>query len=219
MGSFEQSVDEARSGGDFFKFKEGANRLRIMSEPVIKVFRFGYGICYEGAPYCQKATLDKELEEAKAQAKKDGKDPSKVAIKMPSKKWECWAIIRGDGKKIKDKFAIVDLPYGVSKELLTMMTSDEAGFKGWPMPYDINITAKNAGTFDVDYKVLASRTNSDVTDEEMAEYAKLTPINDILERMKDKKRKEVEGGTSSSTQDSDAIEYPSEDVNPDDIPF
>jgi hypothetical protein len=218
MGSFEQSVDEARSGGDFFKFKEGANRLRIMSEPLIKVFRFGYGICYEGAPYCQKATLDKELAEAKALAKSQGKDPSKVAIKMPSKKWECWAIVRGDGKEIKDKFAIVDFPYGVSKDLRELMGSDEGGFKSFPMPYDINIKAKNAGTFDVEYTLIANRSNTDLTEEELAEYAKLTPISEILERMKDKKRKEVEG-TSGGTEDSGTVEYPEEDINLDDIPF
>ena len=80
----EDAAKDMGSGGDFYKFREGDNKLRIMSEPIIKVFRFGYGICYEGAPYCQKETLDKELEEAKAKAKAEGKDVSKVSIRLPS---------------------------------------------------------------------------------------------------------------------------------------
>lgn len=217
---FKDEVDtagrEMGAGGDWYKFKEGDNKMRILSEPIIKVSRFGFGICYEGAVYCQKATLDRELEEAKAKAKAEGKDPSKASIKMPSKKWCAWGIVRG--KDGEDKVCIVELPYGVSKSLLELMNSDEAGFKGFPMPYDINIKAKGAGSMGVEYQLIPSRTNVDLTEAEVEGLSKLKPISQILDRMKDKQRQKVEGGGAPAA-DSDKIEYPSEDINPDDIPF
>ncbi len=213
---FRSSVDKAGRDGGWVKFKEGDNRMRIMSEPLIKVSRFGYGICYEGAPYCQKATLDKELAEAKEKAVAEGKDPSKVTIKMPSKKWCAWAILRGK-ESADDTFGIVELPYSISKTLRELMDSDEAGFKGFPMPYDINIKAKGAGSMGVEYTVIASRTSSDVTDAEMEEFNKQTPVVQILDRIKDKQRQKM-GGTSAQSTDA-PIEYPTEDINPDDIPF
>ena len=214
------SASKSMGGGDWFKFREGDNKMRIMSEPTIKVSRFGFGICYEGAPYCQKATLDKELAEAKAKAKAEGKDPSKVSIKMPSQKWSAWAILRGDKEKgQEDSFILVDLPYKISKALLELMTSDEAGFKGFPMPYDINIKAKGVGAMSVEYSLIPSRANTDVTDAEMEELGKLTPVVQILDKMKAKQKEKTEGTGSTGAQASDAIEYPSEDINPDDIPF
>lgn len=218
------TAQKSMGGGDWFKFREGDNKMRIMSEPTIKVSRFGFGICYEGAPYCQKATLDRELAEAKEKAKAAGnKDWNKVTIKMPSQKWSAWAILRGDKEKgQEDSFILVDLPYKISKALLELMTSDEAGFKGFPMPYDINIKAKGVGAMSVEYSLIPSRTNTDVTDVEMEELGKLTPVVQILDKMKAKQKEKTEGGGTSSSagaQASDAIEYPTEDINPDDIPF
>lgn len=217
------TAQKSMGGGDWFKFREGDNKMRIMSEPTVKVSRFGFGICYAGAPYCQKATLDKELAEAKAKAKAEGKDPNKVSIKRPSQKFSAWAILRGDKDKgQEDSFILVDLPYKVSKTLLELMTSDEAGFKGFPMPYDINIKAKGVGAMSVEYALIASRTNSDVTDAEMEEFNKLTPVVQILDKMKAKQKEKVEGGgtgASAGATASDKIEYPSEDIDPNDIPF
>lgn len=220
---FKDEVDTAArsmgGGGDWYKFVEGDNKVRLLTEPVIKVSRFGYGICYEGAPYCQKATLDRELDEAKQKAKAAGdKDWAKATIKMPGKKWCAWGIVRGNKEKdVEDVMAIIELPYGVSKELRTMMDSDEAGFKGWPMPYDINVKAKGAGKLTVEYTVIADRQNKDVTPEELAELEKCTPVTQILDRMKDKQRQKVEGGGAAVA--SGPVEYPTEDINPDDIPF
>ncbi len=213
--SFGDSVDEARkdmgSDSDFYKLQEGDNKLHILTEPQIEVSRFGFGICYEGAPYCQKETLDKDYEDAQAKAKAEGKDPSKVARPRLGKKWWCWAIDRKT-----NKFVILRLPYKVSKTLLEMMTSDEAGFKGWPMPYGINIKAKHAGTMDAEYEVIGSRQNTDITDEETEELAKQTPIETILDRMKAKQKAKTEGTAVAPGTPTD---YPQEDINPDDIPF
>lgn len=215
---FKDEVDtagrEMGGGGDWYKFVEGDNKMRLLTEPVIKVSRFGFGICYEGAPYCQKATLDRELEEAKQKAKAAGnKEWAKATIKMPGKKWCTWAVIRG--KDGVDAMGIVELPYGVSKELRTMMDSDEAGFKGWPMPYDINIKAKGAGKLTVEYTIIADRQNKDVTAEELADLEKCTPVTQILDRMKDKQRQKIEGGSATTETSGHGVE----DINPDDIPF
>ena len=56
-----------------------------MSEPVKKAQRFGYGICYPGAPYCDPSILEKEwlekvkdYEEDVARVKAKGGDTKKV---------------------------------------------------------------------------------------------------------------------------------------------
>lgn len=226
--SFEDSVNEASkemgSTSDFYKFKEGDNKMRIMTEPMIQVSRYGHGICYEGAPYCSAESLRKEHEAAIAEAKKAGKsaeDIKKIRPANLTKKWMCWAISRA-GASTKDEFGdelvLVTLPYGVSKTLMEMKKSEEAGFEGWPMPFDINIKAKNAGKKEVEYAVLASRKETPVKEEELAMLEKKTPVDQILDRMKQKAREKVEGKPAGSEEHT-GVEYPQDDINPDDIPF
>lgn len=213
--AFEDEVNEAGkdmgSGGDFYKFKEGDNKLHILTEPKIQVSRYGYGICYEGAPYCQKDAMDKEYADAVEKAKAEGKDPKKVSRPNLTKKWMAWAIDRK-----ANEIVLVTLPYGVSKTLMEMMKSEESGWQGWPMPFGINIKAKNAGKKEVEYEVIASRTNTAITEEELEALGKLTPVDQILDRMKEKQREKTEGRAHDP---SAPLDYPEEEINPDDIPF
>lgn len=212
---FSDEVNETQKemGGDsdFYKFKEGDNKLHILTEPKIKVSRYNYGICYEGAPYCQQDVMDKEYAKALEDAKAAGKNPKDVSRPNLSKKWMCWAINRATGGLV-----LVDIPYGVSKTLKEFMESDEAGFKSWPMPYGINIKAKGAGKKTVEYEVIASRKETPITEEELAELAKKATVESILERMKQKQKDKMEGKV---TDTSGGIEYPTDDINPEDIPF
>lgn len=195
--------DSADMGSDYYKFKEGEQKLRIMSEPLIKVSRFGYGVCYEGAQFCKAEILE-------AESKKTGKEA------RLDKKWEVWAIVRGDSKKgTTDKFAIVDLPYGLAKEIKGyMMPESEYHFETFPMPFDIKVIAEDAGTMKVKYSIQPARKNTDVTESELKELAEKMTIETIIEKQKEKSRAKFEGSSSSSK-----IDYPADDINPDDIPF
>ena len=157
---FKDDVEQS-SSGDYYKFAEGENKLRILSEPVKKVSRFRYGICYEGAPYCT-----------------DLPDGEKLSVKFA-----CWAIDRKSGRQV-----ILDLPMTVAKPLKELMVSEEYGFEDFPMPYDITVKAVGAGTKEVEYSVIAARKNSELTQEELDEFAKKTPITEILEKQKEKAR-------------------------------
>ena len=55
--SFDEDTKDITSTG-FFKFKEGDNKLRILSAPLIKVSRWGHGVCYKDAPYCSAEALE-----------------------------------------------------------------------------------------------------------------------------------------------------------------
>ena len=208
----DQHQKEMQTNGSFFKFKkDGDYKFRIMAEPVKKVSRFGYGICYEGAPYCQKDALDKEWEEKKAKAVADGKDPSKVARPNVTVKWMTWAY-----HYATESFLIFEMANTVATAVLEFMRSDEYGFKEWPMPYDIMIKVKNAGIKEVEYTVLPARQNTPVSDALMEEYGKLTPIAQIKERLQAKQKEKVENGGQSK---SGGIDYPEDDINAEDIPF
>lgn len=192
---FDKHQEEVNQGSDFFKFKNGENRLRIMSEPVKKVSRFGYGICFPGAPYCNDANLEKEYQQKIEEAESAGKDPKKVSRPSLSKKWSCWAIDRVESEKQnKPVFVIIDLPSTIAKAIREMMDSEEYQFTDFPMPYDITVKAENAGTTAVNYTIMGARTNSEVTEQESEEFAKLTPIDQIIEKMQANQRERYEKG-------------------------
>lgn len=217
MSSFEDEVtaagNEMGGGSDFYKFKEGDNKIHILTEPKIQASRYGYGICYEGAPYCNPANLEKEYQAALEKARAAGEDLKKVKHPAVSKKWMCWAIQRSTAELV-----LVTLPYGVSKTLMEMKADEESGWTAWPMPFGINIKAKGAGKKEVEYTVVASRQNTVITEEELADLAKKTPVDQILDRQKAKQKDKTEG-TNTAGVDMGPIEYPEEDINPDDIPF
>lgn len=215
---FEQHQKSQGGGSDFFKFTLGDHAMRILTEPVKKVSRFGHGICYPGAAFCDPAVMDKEYEEKVAKAKEEGKDPKKVNRPNLGVKWSVWAVIRATGD-----LAIVDLTNSVAEKLLTFMASDEYKFSEFPMPYDVTIKVarkkgvKNPGPKDVEYDLLPARSNTPVTEAELADLGKKTPIGQIIERMQVKQKERDAGGGEAS--ESGGIEYPTEDINPDDIPF
>lgn len=206
----EETKDMGRS--DYYKFKENDNRMRIMTEPKIKVSRYGFGVCYEGAPFCKKEVLEVE-------SKQTGKE-----VRL-DKKWEVWAIIRGDKKKdIPDKFAIVDLPYTIAKEIKEYMSPDsEYHFENFPMPFDIKVKAENAGKTTVKYSIQPGRANTECTPEELEELSKKMPIETIIEKQKEKSRLKYENSPMNEDPATrpgrNNIDYPKDEINPDDIPF
>ena len=203
--NFEREAKKFGLTGDFYNWTEGDNRVRGLSTPEIYVSRFGkeFGACYEGAPYCKK----EELEKAKD---KNGK-PAQL-----NKKWLCWAIIRREATE--PELGLLRLPYKVMVQLknLAQDTKDGYGFQDFPMPYDINIKVENAGETTAVYSVIPSKKETKITDEEMGALSKKTPVDQIIQKMKDKAKRKLEGAPDPADK---TIDYPEEKINADDIPW
>lgn len=194
---------------------EGDNWLRILTEPVKKVQRWGHGICFDGAPYCTQESMDKEYQQKVEEAKKAGQDPKKVNRPSLTTKWAVWAIDRKNYEGDQE-LVIVDLSNGVAEYIRGLMDGKDSGFEAFPMPYDINVIAKGAGTKAVKYSTQAARKDSDLTEDELEELNKKTPIDQILERQQEKQREKFENG--GLPDDAPTADYP-EGPDAESIPF
>lgn len=131
---------------------------------------------------------------------------------------------------------LMKIPYSTMESIVGFMTNEEYAFSAFPMPYDITIQAKNAGKKEVEYTIVPARNNTPIPQGAMDEYNKQKPINDILERMKEKQiEKDKQDGVYESKEDRlarlhkeyeesgnkpeeiDTIDYPEEDMSPEDI--
>lgn len=181
--SFEDTVaeyEQEMGKGDYWKPKEGNNVIRILAEPAIEVSRFKNGksmVCYKGAPYCQEESL-------KADVDAEG-NPARL-----NKKWMTWIIDRVSGD-----IMLYSMPYGVVSQLVALKNDVDAGtnFESFPMPYDVTLAVKNAGKKTVEYKLNAHRKEVALSEEEIALFEKQTPVEQIVEKKKDKWRKLTEG--------------------------
>jgi hypothetical protein len=166
-------------GGEFYKYREGDNRIRLLSECLPHQGEF--------------------------QGKKNFK-------------WLCYVLDRRDGK-VKPHF----MPHKVYKAIEALQTSDDYAFVEVPMPYDLTIHAKKAGTVDVEYTVMPARKEVPLTRDELAEFDKAKPLADIKQALKDKQAKKGNGATPSQperdTETEIDVDTPVAELTDDDIPF
>jgi len=189
---------------DWFKAEEGQNRMRLLSTSAICAKHFsqtGYkGICIgvdDNCPGCKEGT-------------------------KPSIKHLVWILDRKD-----DKMKLYNMPHKAFQQIVAYQKDPEWAFSDVPMPYDINLHAKNAGSTDVVYTIIPSPKQVPLEEAELAEVEKLTPTDIIVEKMKDKERKAVSGEAPSKPVTNlknpsglpETIEYPADEINLDDIPF
>jgi hypothetical protein len=132
-------------GGDIYKYKEGDNRIRLMSDCLPHTSEF--------------------------QGKKNFK-------------WLCYVLDRRDGK-IKPHF----MPHKIYKAIEALQTSEDYAFTDVPMPYDITIHAKQAGTVDVEYTLMPARKETPVTEDEERELYKQKPLKEFQQQLKEKAAK------------------------------
>lgn len=240
----EHQQQQSRSTSDFYSFGIGAHYMRIMTAPVKKASRFGHGICYPGATYCDPAIIEKEYEQKmeeygeniEAARKNRATMESLKRIKKPTRpnievKWTVWAYVR---KTIDEKeraegvneLRIVDLPNSISAKLLELKRDTDmgSGFDGFPMPYDVKITKskkKVKGTWtpkDVEYDLLAGTKREPIAEHIVIELEKKITIADLFERMYAKQQERTESGGDGG-EESGGHDYPQEEINPDDILF
>jgi len=145
--------------GDYYKLKEGDNRLRLMAECL---------------PH---------------QSDYQGK---------PTFKWLTYILDRRDGK-VKPFF----MPHKIYKAIEALQTSEDYAFYDVPMPYDLTVHAKKAGTKDVEYTVMPARKETPLTPAEESELDQAKPLRELQKLLKDKQAK----GEPSTTEPDNAEEH------------
>jgi hypothetical protein len=101
----------------------------------------------------------------------------------PNFKWLCYVIDRRDGK-VKAFF----MAHIVYKAIEALQLNPDYEFREVPMPYDITISAKKAGTKDVEYTILPARRETPLTPAELEDYESQKPIEDLQKALKDKEK-------------------------------
>lgn len=169
--NFGQELEQAEKqfdigAKDTFKFKEGENRIRVLSpgKPLAthRVSAKEFHTCYGADNGCPYHTEENE---------------------RPNVKFVMWVLDRSDGK-----VKLAYMPYTIMKYLRDFQNNPEYEFFDLPMPYDVIIKATKAGTKDVDYSVIAARSNVELGKEELEEYGKKKDVADLIESWKAKER-------------------------------
>ncbi len=196
---YHKEVKDNAGGSDWYKYKEGDNKIRIMSD-FLKTQGIQRGKMTAGY------ITDKN--------RPQGDD------KVTTKFW-AWAIVRGKTPE-EDEFKIVSFGQGLVEQLGAYRHSPDYKFESFPMPYDINIRADKAGTIDVTYTMIPARANTEVTEAELGILLKKKTIETIYSQIlhkQDEKTSGVPTGTNTNTVEApEKIAYP-EGENPSDIPF
>lgn len=132
------------SGGDRFKVKEGANRIRLLVEPL---------------PY-----------QSTYQGKKNFK-------------WLIYILDRAD-EQVKLYF----MPHTIAKTIGDLQKSEDYRFYDMPMPYDVTINAKAAGTIDVEYTVVPAKKEVALSKSELEALAKKKPLEEVRKALQEKQQ-------------------------------
>jgi len=186
------------SGGGYFKFKEGANKLRILSEPDVYFADFVKGICYTDCGF------------------------------QGSPKGLAYVLDYAD-----NQIKLMRIPYGVTEYIASLEENEDYSFNGFPMPFDIVVTAEGAGTKEVKYSVTPRPVRSEVSQEVIQELNNKKTCVDIIEIWKEEQikkhkadgswdkeqerksalKKELDVVRNGNQQRSeDSIEYPKNDL-------
>lgn len=124
--------------------------------------------------------------------------------KNPSIKGVCWVLQDGLIKQAK-------MPYTVVKQVKAIREDSEWDFE-LPFPHLLKLTAKGAGSKEVEYTLTPSPKKTEFSKEVLDELEKKSSPEEIVEKIK---------GKSDVNYDapSKGYEYPTDDINPDDIPY
>lgn len=150
-----KDVEVSAGNGDFFRPVDGANKVRVVSDPLHVWVSFN--------------RTDKSVK--KFCTVESANEFNKTAQKeeQAKKRWCVWLIDRADGK-----IKIGEFGAAIVSQLKTMEHNPDYAYDGL-CPYDITITKSGAG-LDTEYSVVAARQNTALTAEEQAEVAALEPL-------------------------------------------
>jgi hypothetical protein len=114
-----------------------------------------------------------------------------------------WIIDRRDGK-VKLYF----MPTTIMNAIGSLQLDSDYAFDEVPMPYDINIRAKNAGTKEVEYTVIPSPNRVPLTEAETIDFNSKPSIDEVVEKLAENQKSqpgvasEPTGSPSSKPQAS-----------------
>lgn len=126
-------------------------------------------------------------------------------------KWLCYVVDRADGK-VKPFF----MPHTIYKQIEALQMSEDYSFIEVPMPYDITINAKGAGTKEVEYTLMPAKKEAPVTALEYQALRELKPLNELKQALDDKARNDNGSQQQPPAHHDDDLSGP---VNDSDIPF
>jgi len=183
-----------KGGNDWFKWREGQNRIRILTEFETIYESYQDGICFtgcgfEGTPKFMCYVLDMD------------------AINIDNEK--------------EPTIKLAKLPGAVANYVAGLQEDEEYTFDSMPMPYDIKVQVENAGTKEVKYQPMPAK-DSPLPDGIMEELKKLKPVNEIVTKMKEKnaakhgKKLPHQAAEEQSLEEvaSQGYEYPESDEQP-----
>jgi hypothetical protein len=127
-------------------------------------------------------------------------EPAKEGDENVSIKGVCWILQDGVIKS-------ASLPYTVVKQVRALMEDADYAFEEFPMPRLINIKAKNAGSKEVEYSVVPSPKETEVSSEVLDELSKKPTPEDMVEKFKSK----VVSSATSTTGTEYPEQYPETD--------
>jgi len=96
---------------------------------------------------------------------------------QPNTKFVAWVLDRADGK-----IKLYYMPKTVLESISAFEEDEQFGFSSLPMPYDININAKGAGTKEVAYTVLPGKAGA-LTPAELDEFKAKKPIDEVVAKL------------------------------------
>lgn len=218
------------SGGSYFKLQEGANRIRIVTPLAVVPKHYaknGYiGVCIGKDDGCPGCLRDDEIKKLKEQDPEGNK-----ALQITRNiRWMCHVIDYGALERMKsdptlyeDVVKLAEFPHRIAKMLEELQNDPDWTFDEIPMPYDIRINVEGAGKTSVKYSITPSPRREPLPQEYVAEIQKQKSPAEIVELMKDKKRKEI-GTVSHNSGVAEFDKLPElkrdeEEINPEDIPF
>lgn len=118
-------------------------------------------------------------------------------------KWLCYVIDRRDGK-VKPFF----MAHKIYKAIEALQTNPDYAFTDVPMPYDLTIHAKNAGTMEVEYTVMPARKEVPLTVAEHDAIAEATPLRELQDKIKAKQGGSMQEEPPSHADGDEQGPYP-----------
>lgn len=100
-------------------------------------------------------------------------------------KWLCYVLDRKD-----NRVKLMFLPHSIMKAIGDFQQDADYTFTGYPMPYDINVKAKNAGKKEVEYSVIPAKKATELTEAEMTDITNQKPLEQIKEKLRAKEKDE-----------------------------
>jgi len=151
----------------YFKPKDGANKIRIVSE----IMDYGSHFIKEE----KKSHICLGAETCKYCKSGD----------RPKLRYLCWIIDRSDSS-----IKLYEFGHSIIKQLLGLAKDEDYRFETLP-PYDITITKKGAN-LDTEYTVIAARNNTPITEEEQAQIDGLDVIASLINKKIEMEKKEID---------------------------